>query len=279
MPSRPLKGITVVSFESRLAAETARLIEKQGGRSISAPSMKEAPLERHQGVFSFGERLFDEAVDVLVLLTGVGTRMLFETLATRYESEAIVDRLNRTVLLARGPKPVRALRSLGLEADLMVPEPNTWRELIALVDAADPLQPLPGKRFEIQEYGVPNEELVRALRDRGVEVQQVPIYRWELPDDLDPMHRGLEALIGRTAQIALFTSRTQIDHVMEVAKREGISDEIREAFAEAYVGSIGPICSEGLRSHGIEPDMEPEHPKLGVLIRDVAARYGDSITA
>lgn len=279
MTRRPLEGITVVSFESRLAGETARLIEKQGGRSISAPSMQEVPLDRHQDVFSFGERLFDGGVDVLVLLTGVGTRMLVEALATRYERDAIVDELGRIVLLARGPKPIRALRSLGLQADLKVPEPNTWRELLALVDAADQIHPLAGKRFAIQEYGVPNEDLVTALRERGAEVETVSIYRWELPDDLGPLRRGMKALLDRTAQVALFTSRTQVDHLMEMAARESQEDAVREALAEAFVGSIGPVCTEGLRSHGIEPDLEPEHPKLGVLIRDVADRYGDSITA
>lgn len=279
MSRPPLEGITVVSFESRLADETARLIEKQGGRSISAPSMQEVPLERHEDVFTFGERLFKGDVDVLVLLTGVGTRMLVDALATRYDRDAIVDRLGRTILLARGPKPVRALRSLGLQADLKVPEPNTWRELVALVDSAAEIQPLGGKRFAVQEYGTPNEALVAALKERGIEVEQVSIYRWGLPDDLGPLLRGMEAVIDRSAQIALFTSRTQVDHLMEIAAREGKDEALRRALADTFVGSIGPVCTEGLRSHGIEPDLEPEHPKLGVLIRDVADRYGDWITA
>ncbi len=279
MSDRPLEGITVVSFESRLAEETADLIEKQGGRAISAPSMQEIPLERHHDVLAFGERLFRGDVDVLILLTGVGTRMLVEALETKYDLDAILARLDETILLARGPKPVRALRVLGLQADLKVPEPNTWRELVELVDSAEVLQPVAGKRFAVQEYGVSNEKLVEALRARGAEVEQVSIYRWEFPDDLSPLRRGMEAVIDRTAQIALFTSRTQVDHLMELAEKEGKVGEVKRALTEAFVGSIGPVCTEGLRSYGIEPDFEPKHPKLGVLIRDLAGQYFHGSTA
>ncbi|MEX0822204.1 MAG: uroporphyrinogen-III synthase [Rhodothermales bacterium] len=280
MTHLPLEGVTVVSFESRMADETSRLIEKRGGTSISAPSMQEVPLDRHDDVFKFGERLFREKVEVLVLLTGVGTRMLVDTLATRHPRETIVDRLDSIVLLARGPKPVRALREMGLRADLEVPEPNTWRELLELVDTAEQLQPLRGKQFAIQEYGTQNEELVRGLEDRGAAVEQVSIYRWALPDDLGPLRRGMRVIIDGTAQIALFTSRTQVDHLMQMAEEDGVSDALRQALNDrAFVGSIGPVCSEGLREHGIEPDLEPEHPKLGVLIRDVASGYAGSVTA
>lgn len=273
MADLPLDGITVVSFESRLADETALLIEKQGARSISAPSMQEVPLDRHSDVFEFGEHLFEGRIDVLVLLTGVGTRMLVETLATKYDHDAIVDRLRRVILIARGPKPIRALRDLGLQADLKVPEPNTWRELLEVVDAAEQLQPIDGKKIAIQEYGQPNPDLVDGLRRRGADVEQVSIYRWELPDDLAPLRNGMQAVLDGTAKIALFTSRTQADHLMQLARREGVADKLKQALNDAFVGSIGPVCSEGLRSHGISPDLEPEHPKLGVLIRDVATAF------
>lgn len=273
MAKNPLENITVVSFESRLAKETAGLIGKYGGRSISAPSMQEVPLDRHDHVFSFGRRLFKGEVDVLILLTGVGTRMLVEALELEHDRDAIVDRLRETILLARGPKPVRALRSFGLRADLKVPEPNTWKEILDVVDEAPDLQPPAGKRIVVQEYGMPNPELVEGLRTRGALVETVAIYRWELPDDLGPLRSGMRAIIDGKAQVAMFTSRTQADHLMQVASREDAADALKRALADVCVASIGPVCTAGLRSHGIEPDLEPEHPKLGALVRDVAARF------
>lgn len=275
MDDRPLDGTTIVSFESRMADETRRMIEKYGGRDIAAPSMQEVPLERHQDVFDFGERLVDGGVDALVLLTGVGTRMLIEMLKTRHEESVLFAAFRQVPIVARGPKPVRALKEFGLQADLKVPEPNTWREVLEAFDAGDRIGSIHGKHVSIQEYGQPNEELAAALRERGAEVEQVSIYRWELPDDVGPLKSGIRAIIEGRADVAMFTSRTQADHMFKVAESEGWTDELKEALRGITVASIGPVCTGGLRSHGIEPDVEPAHPKLGVLIQEIASGAGN----
>lgn len=271
MPKPSFHDGTILSFESRRAGETAALIEKYGGRAITAPSMQEVPLSEHSAVYSFAKTLLSGGIDGLICLTGVGTRMMIETMATRHSLDTLRAALEAVVIVSRGPKPKAALREFGLKPNVQVPEPNTWKEVLEAMDGCADLRPLKGKRVAIQEYGMANDELVAGLRERGMRVDQVPIYRWELPDDLAPLKEGIRMLISSNVDVVIFTSRTQIDHVMQVAAEMEVTDALRAALHRATIASIGPVCTEGLREHGFEPDFEPRRPKLGVMMRELAA--------
>src|SRR5262250_2245304 len=129
-----LNGFRVVSFESRRSAEMAELIRNDAGEPIQAPSMREVPLPDQHEALVFGESLLAGELDVLILLTGVGTRLLIATLSTQWPREDVVAALGRLTLVCRGPKPIAALKEVGLVPSLAVPEPNTWRDLLSEVD-------------------------------------------------------------------------------------------------------------------------------------------------
>src|SRR5882762_564270 len=117
---RGFDGLLVGAFESRLAAEMSRLIEAHGGRPMVAPSMREIPLEENREAIDFGEKLLAGQWDVLILLTGVGLKTLVQALETRFPRERILEALGRVTRVCRGPKPVAALRALGLEPGIAV---------------------------------------------------------------------------------------------------------------------------------------------------------------
>src|SRR5262249_15166188 len=152
--------------------------------------------------------------DIVVLMTGVGLRTLIEISGERYSRQRIAELLAGSQLVARGPKPVAALREIGLNPDVIVPEPNTWREIVATLDAE---LPVTGKRIAVQEYGVSNDDFVAALRHRGAEVVSVPIYRWALPEDLAPLERAVDHLVNADVDAAMFTSATQVHHLFQIA--------------------------------------------------------------
>src|SRR6266852_4131803 len=108
-------GLRVVAFESRMAAEVATMIERRGGIAIVAPAMREVPLEDNHAALDFATSLLAGEFDVVVFMTGVGTRALFQALETRHQRSAIAAALTRLTTVARGPKPIRALRELGVE--------------------------------------------------------------------------------------------------------------------------------------------------------------------
>jgi uroporphyrinogen-III synthase len=255
--------LRVVAFESRRAAEMAALIQKQGAEPLVAPSMREVALDEQPAALQLARDLAAGGVDVMILLTGVGTRALVEAMAPVLPRERLVPLLSRLVLVARGPKPVAALRELGLAPALTVPEPNTWRELLAALDAA---LPIAGKRVVVQEYGVANPELLGGLAARGARVSAVPVYRWALPQDLAPLRGAIERIVAATVDVALFTSATQVTHVLEIADQMQARAAVVGGLQHAVVGSIGPVCSAALRAAGVQVDCEPTHPKMGPLV-------------
>src|SRR5258708_28479806 len=106
----PFDGLRVLSLESRRSAEIERLIRSQEGDLFVAPSMRELPLENNPQALEFATRLFAGEFDMMVFLTGVGTRLLHQIIATRHPPETFIEALRRITIVARGSKPMAVLR-------------------------------------------------------------------------------------------------------------------------------------------------------------------------
>jgi len=243
------------------------LVERQGGLVTIAPSMREVPLKENPEAFAFAERLFAGTIDIVILLTGVGTRALAEVVESKYSHDEFRAALQKCTIIVRGPKPAAVLREWKVRIDHQVPEPNTWRDLVALLDARIPVA---NQRVAVQEYGEPNPELYEALTQRKAEVIRVPVYRWALPEDTEPLAAAVQRTIAGEFDVLLFTSAQQLRNVLAVAGSAGVRDEWLGAARRCVIASIGPTASETLREAGLSPDIEPEHPKMGHLVQAVA---------
>ncbi len=271
-PDKGFAGLRVVCFESRMASEAGRLIERHGGIPIVAPSMREVPLVENPAAFKFARALMANELDVVIFLTGVGVKALFDLLASVYPQEVLAQALRRITTVARGPKPARVLRNAGIVPAVEIAQPNTWRELLSeLARRTD----LAGQRVAVQEYGISNRELIAGLEARGATVMLVPVYRWALPEDRGPLRGALAAIASGNAEVALFTSATQVVHALQVAEAEGCAQEVRRGLGAMVLGSVGPVCSAALRDHGLSVDLEPAHPKLGHLVREAASQAAE----
>lgn len=270
MTDKPLNGARVVSFESRHDSEMARLVEKLGGSPLSAPTLREVPLSDQSAAQQFAGVLLAGACDVLVLMTGVGTQTLLEAMCLVQPREALLRALQTTDLVCRGPKPVKVLRGLGLTPKLVAPEPNTSSEL--LTEIGNGLD-VAGRNVYVQEYGAPSPELNSGLERLGAHVHRVPVYAWQLPDDLGPLKNAIAELAAGNVQVALFTSARQVEHLLQVADQLGKTEAMRRGFERVVVASVGPVTSEALRAHGLSVDTEPEHPKMGQLVTHVAREW------
>jgi uroporphyrinogen-III synthase len=267
-----LAGLRVLSLESRRAPEMAKLIENYGGHAIVAPSMREVPLESNTEALAFARTLAANGFDMVIFLTGVGTRALARVVETICPIEQFAEALRRLVVVARGPKPVAALKELGVPVTVAVPEPNTWRDLLRALDEKSDVAPLQGRRVALQEYGASNAELLAGLAQRGAQVTRVPVYQWGLPEDTGPLRAAVDSVSGGGVDVALFTTSIQVAHLLRMAREMNRERELRRAFARIVVGSIGPMTSEELRDEGLVADFEPEHPKMGFLVNEAAQR-------
>ena len=265
----------MLAFESRRAKEIEALISTFGGRPLVAPAMREVPNQSDAAALDFAEALIAGRFDAVMFLTGVGVRALVDTVERAGRRPPFLDALARSKVITRGPKPVAVLRELQIPIWANAPEPNTWRELMAVLDEHDRDWPLAGKRVAVQEYGVSNVELLEALRAKGADVTAIQAYQWALPEDLAPLRSAIETLVRGDIDVALFTTATQVTHLRQVAESMGLGPAVHEALNRIVVASIGPTTSEELREQGIRIDLEPTHPKMGFLVREAAERAGD----
>jgi len=266
-------GLRVLALESRRAAELSRLIATYGGVPVVAPAMREVPLESNKEALAFAAGLFAGEFDMVIFLTGVGTRALLAVVETTHKRDDYVMALRRLNVVARGPKPVAALREIGVTPAISVPEPNTWRELLHALDqeANSPAGiRLNGARVAVQEYGISNSELLDGLAARGAHLTRVPVYRWAMPEDVVPLQAAVRALAAGNIDVVLFTTSVQATHLFEVAVQMNLEQAMRSGLDRAIVSSIGPTTSEELSRRAIKPDLEPSHPKMGFLVKETA---------
>ncbi len=266
-------GLRVVAFESRRATEMAALIERAGGRPRVAVSMREVPLLRNTAVLDFGARVTAKEIQIVIFLTGIGTRFMFEILESRWPRKDVVGALTQMILIARGPKPLAVLREMGLNTVVAVPEPNTWKDVLAAIDALKPS--LRGLTIAVQEYGISNPALLDGLRERGGRVVPVPVYRWELPEDTRPLKQAVQAIIDGEAEVILFTNAAQADHLLQIAGELGVAEKLRQALGNIVVASVGPTAAGHLRECGLPVDFEPSQAKMGILVNEASARAAE----
>jgi uroporphyrinogen-III synthase len=257
-------GLRVLSLESRRAKEMEALILRYGGVPFVAPSVKERAIDDHSLAFEFVERLEAGEFDLLVCMTGVGLTFLRDVVVTRMPVERLAAALRSVTILARGSKPVPVLRQLQAPADIVVPEPNTWREIVAAVAARQE------RRIAVQEYGRPNPEMDAALAALGATVTPFALYRWEMPDDCGPLREAVRRLAAGEFESVIFTSSIQLDHLLAVARELNLEEAMEPALRRAVISSVGPVMTSALEARGIPPDVIPVHPKMGAQVKATA---------
>jgi uroporphyrinogen-III synthase len=266
-------GLRVLSLESRRAKEVAKLIRTYGGEPFVVPAMREAPLESHRQALEFADGLIKGNYDLVIFLTGVGVRALLDIVVTRHSREDFLKALRSVRIAARGPKPQAALRDVQVPVSVVSPEPSTWRELLAALQAefGDLLRTM---RVAVQEYGASNPEFLSALNEECGEVTKVPVYQWTLPEDVRPLRECVLGIAHGNVDVVLFMTAVQVIHLFQIAEQMNCVQDLRDGLANMVVVSIGPTTSEELTHYGIKPDFEPSRPKMGFIVNEAAQYSG-----
>jgi uroporphyrinogen-III synthase len=266
--SNGFAGQRVVAFETRRNEEMRRLIAHHHGLACVVPSMREVPLQSDAPLLEFHELLLAKRIDVLICMTGVGTRMLARRLEEVQPRESWIEALRATRLVARGPKPLSVLREMQVPA-CPVAEPNTWREILVVLE--DVLgSSWQGAQIVIQDFPTLDERFIEVLEARGAHVLRVPVYRYALPEDTEPLRHAVYAIIGGGFDVALFTTGVQVWNLFQMARQLYVEDDLRQALSGMIVGSVGPTNSEVLRDFEVQINVEPEHPRMGHLVKEAA---------
>jgi uroporphyrinogen decarboxylase len=263
------QGLRVAALESRRSSEMAQLIQKHGGTPFVSPSMREVPLDENTVAIDFANRLITGCVDILLLTTGVGFSHLLDAVGRHVDRDRFLNALTDITTVARGPKPVVAMKKVGLTPTLRVPEPNTWREVLTTLDQHAPVD---HQVVAVQEYGIVNASLIAGLEARGARVIRVPVYRWALPEDCGALEDNVRALVAGQRDVLIFTSANQVTNLLAVAEKLDLVDDLRKSLEHVVVASVGPTTSERLRECRLPVDLQPDHSRIGPLVADAARR-------
>lgn len=260
-----LRGKTVAITEGRRAGELAKLVANLGGVPHSAPAVREVPRTDVGPALAVLERIARGDVRIVVFLTGVGARACLELAQRAGLRERLTSALTRMVVVARGPKPVAVLREAGIRIDVVPTEPTSEG-----VEAALQSHDVRGQAVAIQLYGEDHAMLSDALRARGAEVLEIPLYEWALPEDVAPLERLVREVVGGMIDVVAFTSSPQVTHLFAVAERLGLADGLTAALKRITVAVIGPVCEAAVRARGITPAVQPAKGTMGALVHAIS---------
>jgi uroporphyrinogen-III synthase len=249
----PLSGRRIAVLETREADRLGAMLREQGAAVVNCPMVAIADAADPMPVMAWLNRFIEQPFDDLILLTGEGLVRL-HGFAQREGIEAgFMVALARTRTITRGPKPARALRTLGLEPQLRAPQPTT-DGVIALLAGLD----LHGRRMGVQLYpGVADDRLVAFLGAAGSIADPVTPYEYA-PRAADAAIAALidELSSGRITALVL-TSAPQVRRLFEVAEAGGRVDALRTGLQQTAIAAIGPVVAEALKSHSVSAAIMP----------------------
>jgi uroporphyrinogen-III synthase len=246
-----LNGYRVLILETREEAQFSRLLSEQGADVLQCPMFAINDAPDPAPIEAWIRRSIEKPFDDLVLMTGEGLRRLMKVVRRIGVEQEFVAALGKMRKFTRGPKPGKALREIGLEAQTTTEKPTSEgiAEMLSRLD-------LRGRRVGLQLY--PDKDhgaLIGAVKAQGAEVDTVLPYVYDAKAaDANIVTAIDEMARGRIDAIAL-TNLGQIRRLLDTAKKHGWEDRLREGLAQTPIASVGPAVSDELKSHGLRTDI------------------------
>ncbi len=254
MPDK-LSGRRILILETREEAQFSKLLQEQGADVLQCPMFVINDQPDSEPVETWIKRAIRHPFDDLVLMTGEGLRRIVKVARRIGLEQPFVARLGEMRKFARGPKPVRALRELGLEAEVVTEKPTSEgiAETLARLD-------LRGRRIGLQLYPEQDHgKLLVAIETQGAQVDTVLPYVYDAKAAEPNIVAAIDEMAaGRIDAIAL-TSRGQARRLIETAKSRGLEARLKDALKRTKVASVGPVVSDELKASGIATDIYPEN--------------------
>jgi uroporphyrinogen-III synthase len=268
--SRPLRGRTIAFLEGRQQDDLAALLEKEGATAYPCPIVRMIDAPDHAPVEEWIRECIDDRFRQVVFSTGEGVRRLAGFATRAGLDKAFIEALGRVRTITRGPKPVRALKIIGLSATRMSEAPTTAGVIAALAK-----EDLAGATVGVQLSGEPNLPLVDCLEKAGARVRLVLPYLYETAAGAPEVHRLLEQAAAGRIDVLVFTSTPHADRLHQLIEQEGMEELWRRAVERMKLAAVGPVVAESLRKRGLLVHICPEQGfVMKNLVRQIARAFG-----
>ncbi len=249
----PLEGRTVALAEGRQLEELAQMLETEGAAALRCPMVSILDAPDAAPVIAWLQELSAGRFGYVVLMTGEALRRLLGFAERAGMRDTVIAALGRTRTITRGPKPVRALKEVGL-APTKVAEAPTTDGVIATLRR----ESLQGRTVGVTLYGEPNPALVEFLERSGAIARTVLPYVYAPAADAERICDLIERLARGEVDAMLFTSSPQVDRLYEVATERDNKSQLQQGLERTRVAAVGPVVAENLRQRGARVDICPE---------------------
>jgi uroporphyrinogen-III synthase len=265
--TQELSGRRIVVPEGRELGQLIRMLEEYGAEAIPCPMIAIRDTPDAKPVEAWLGRFANGTCDDLVLMPGEGLRRLLGFARRTDLESAFLDALRMTRKITRGPKPVRALREIGLNADIPADEPTT-EGIIAALRRID----LGGRYIGVQlNPGNPNRRLMDFIEAAGAVPDPVLpyVYVSEAARVLDIIN----GMAGGQFDAIAFTSAPQVRRLRDVARATGREPDLLQGFRRTVVAAVGPIVASELEALGVQVSITPTGGTFFMkpLLRELAA--------
>lgn len=269
----PLEGRTIALAEGRQLEELAQMLEKEGATALRCPMIGIFDPPDPAPVRAWLDELVADRFDYVVLLTGEGLRRLLNRAEIDGRKEPVLAALGRTRTVTRGPKPVRALKEVGLSPAVVAATPTTEGVIASLRG-----EPLAGRGVGVQLYSESNPPLVEFLASAGASVRTVLPYVYAPAADAQRVADLIVGLAEGRVDAIVFTSSPQVDRLYEVAGACGLDARLRQGLERTRVAAVGPVVADNLRQRGARVDICPEQGfVMKNLVQQMARQLGREV--
>jgi uroporphyrinogen III methyltransferase/synthase len=248
---RPLFGKRILitrTLEQSSALRSA--LEELGAEVLELPTIELVDGVSPQILASVVEALADGEYSWVVFTSANGVRRFFSAV---YEQGRDARAFHDSKVAVVGPATAEVLREYGIHADTM-PEEFDGGSLGRALAGHD----LSRRRILVARAEAARPELVQALRLRGAEVEEIPLYTTEVPRNPDPAILA-EIQAGRIDVVTFASSSS----VRNLSKMLGGA---MESLKSAVVACIGPLTAETAVRCGLPPQVVPAQHTIPGLV-------------
>lgn len=247
-------GLNIALPESRQLDVLANLFIKRGASLLRCPLVSIIDSPNTVLIENWLKDFINTPPDIFIVLTGEGIKRLSSFAEKSGLLEEWSQALTKVHIVARGPKPNRALKLLDLEADELALEPTT-DGMIKTLEA----KKLSGLRISVQLYGEdPNKKLQNYLDKRKVSYNLVAPYVYASDVDTENVVDLIEKLADNKFDLICFTSKAQYHRLEAVAKKFDLVEMLKKGLQQTKIVAIGPVVAEQLTADGHEIAAMPE---------------------
>ena len=266
-----LAGRRIVVPETRELDVLVQMLERQGATAIRCPLVSIHDTPEEAPVLGWLRRFCENPPDDLILMTGEGLQRLVGFARRAGMEDGFRTALGKVRKITRGPKPVRRLRELSLEADVEA-DPPTSEGIVAALEGEN----LSGRRIAVQLYPEPQTSaLLDFLAQKGARADPVLCYVYGSQTEDARVVEIIDEMAEGRIDLITFTSSPQVDRLYEVAAERGLEGVLKQGLERTKVAAVGPVVAEHLRERGSRVDICPEQ---GFVMKNLVKHIREALS-